>query len=257
MSFKKAGDYLFRIYSEESGNKDFHIFFSSNKYGFAGGFLDDSDIQEKYKLIKNGNKSGIKIGDGKYIFLQTRMPFVQTSKVKELFEDDEDIGVSEEQFRKDFKDVQYVEIFESDKDNKLTKKIRYLINKSTQLLLEYYQIDQHYDNIECNLAEEFFRMSILYKLNIHNPKNPDFDILKSDKTLLLIPENYHRLFDINSNGREIDNPFFRENLIKRAYSEILFAERASLFFQKDFNDCFSLIESTIQNNFGDNSEEGR
>lgn len=260
MSFKKAGDYLFRIFSEEEEGKDFHLFFSSDKIGFAGGFLNDSENTSEdtnrgtYSLIKNGNMCGLKIGNGKYIFLQSRMPFVQVPKFQDIFEDDE---IGQEQFREDFKDVQYVEVFESDKENNSTRKISYLINKSTQLLLEYYHIDQNYDNIDCDLNEEYLNLSYLYMLKVHKPSNPSFDIMKSEKTLLIIPDNYHILFDMHDNGKTIQNPLFRQNIVKKVYSEILLAERASLFFQKDFKDCFSSIETTINNKFGKNSEGGR
>ena len=83
MSFKKAGEYLLKIFCEEQNDKDFHMFFSTDNYGFAGGFLEDG---EKYKLLKNRNMSGLKIGDGKYIFLQTRMPFVQSLKCQQIFD---------------------------------------------------------------------------------------------------------------------------------------------------------------------------
>ena len=100
--FEKIEDYITRIFYEQSPDNDFDIFATvKNNFSF-GGFLKDSG--EAFSAYKKDNKVGLKVDNGKYIYIQTREKFVESDDFQDVVENDP--LFSEEEFKEKFKDVE-------------------------------------------------------------------------------------------------------------------------------------------------------
>ena len=126
--YEKLEEYIFKIFSHEEGNTskeetEFRLFVPGKKIKKFGGKIYDEDGQEEdtYFVVKDDEKFGIKIGDGRYIYGQSRKKMVESPEFKDIISNDE--YIDEEEFREKFKDAEYVEVFEYDREEQNTFKL--------------------------------------------------------------------------------------------------------------------------------------
>ena len=252
--FEKIEDYITRIFYEQSPDNDFDIFATvKNNFSF-GGFFKDSG--EAFSAYKKDNKVGLKVDNGKYIYIQTREKFVESEEFQDVVENDP--LFSEEEFKEKFKDVEYVSIWETDKESGTTQKISYLVNKSSYLVTEYFKIFEDYSNIGVTFDDDHLNASELINLAIADPVIPGFDItnLKGKKLVILVPEKLHSKYIIKNNNQEIENLFFRKSLIKKVANEAIDADKKSHMILTDLEECKTNLEQILKEKFND-SFEGR
>ncbi len=240
MIFKKASDYLTSIFIAEIDGSDFNLYSSNDKLEIIGGNIKDTG--ESYFLSKSNKRIGLKINNGSYIFIQSREKFADTTLFKKLSKKDNKLN------SKVFDEVEYVEFFESNKNNNTVTKIEYLVNKSSYLLIGYYKMFEDY-NQSISILDQFLLSKTLKKLGITEPQNPYFDVRSNKNIMLLIPDNFHLLYEIKANGKNLDNLFFRKSLIKKVNCEMLDADVRFYSLSDESKDCIDLTHKNIQSKF--------
>lgn len=252
--FEKAEEYITRIFYEQSPKNEFNIFATVKDDFSIGGFLQETG--EAFSAYKKDNKIGIKVENGKYIYLQTREKFIDAEDFQDVVEHDPVYG--EEDFRDKFKDVDYVSIWETDKEAGTTQKLSYLVNRSSYLVTEYFKIYGDYSNLGLTLNDEFLNSRELINLAIADPVIPGFDITNTQgkKIVMLVPEKLHTKYIIKDNNQDMDNVFLRKALIKKIANEALEADKQSHTIVADLEECKDNLQSILQEKFED-SFEGR
>lgn len=211
MIFKKASDYLTRIFCEESEGKDFNIYCADSTTTILGGNFGEGD--ESYYLSVQQNRIGLRINNGKYIFVLSRRPITTVEEFTQIFEDDG------EELEEGFKDVEYVECFESDKENGTIVKVEYLVNKSEYLLIGYEDVSKQY-SLSVDMLDEFLCPEYFKNIGLDRPSKPDFDITRA-QLLFYVPDKYHELYDIEENGSEVESLPSRRGIIQHACADIM------------------------------------
>lgn len=254
MMFEKAEEYIARIFYEQSPKNEFNIFAAVKDNFSIGGFLQETG--EAFSAYKRDNKIGIKVENGKYIYLQTREKFVDAEDFQDVVEHDP--VYEEDEFREKFKDVDYVSIWETDKEAGTTQKLSYLVNKSSYLITEYFKIYDDYSNIGITLDDEYINSKELINLAIADPVIPGFDITNTQgkKLIVLVPDKLHTKYTIKDNNKDMRNVFFRKSIIKKVANETLEADKQAHTIVTDLEECRSNLQAILQEKF-DDSFEGR
>jgi len=252
--FEKAEEYITQIFYEQSPKNEFNIFAAVKDDFSIGGFFQETG--DAFSAYKKDNKIGIKVENGKYIYLQTREKFVDAEDFQDVVEHDAVYG--EADFREKFKDVDYVSIWETDREAGTTQKLSYLVNRSSYLVTEYFKIYSDYSNLGITLDDEFLNSRELINLAIADPVVPGFDITNTQgkKIVILVPEKLHTKYIIKDNNQDMDNIFFRKALIKKIANEALEADKQSHTIVADLEECKDNLQSILQEKF-DDSFEGR
>ena len=242
MIFEKARDYLTDIYLSEIDGNDFNLYSSNDQLEIVGGKLKNTG--EAYFLNKSNKKIGLKINNNSYIFIQSREKFVDTVLFNELSNEDDNLNPE------DFDKVEYIEFYESNKNNNSFTKLEYLVNKSSYLLIGYNKMSEDY-NQSISILDQFLLSKTLKKLGITKPQNPYFDVRANKNINILIPNNFHLLYEIEQNGKSLDNFFLRKSLIKKVNCEMLNADISFYSLNDDSKDCIDLIKKNIESKFNE------
>ncbi len=252
MIFNKVNEYLFEIFKSEEKN-NFNIYKADKFSTTIGGFICDNN--DSYLVNKTSNYIGIKISDNKYLFTQKRNKFINEKRFKSFIENDSDFN--SEEYKNKFKDVDFVEIFESDKKTGEITELSYLVNKSSYLLIKYKNINKN-NCISASISKVALLGSSLQKLGLDSPANENFDICKmSNKFEILVPTIQHYIFAMYYKNREIKNLDLRAKFIKSLYSYVLNADRNFYMVKNDLEDCIEQVKSNIEKSYGGNTIEGR
>lgn len=257
MMFEKVEEYITQIFYEQSPDNTFDIFATvKNNFSF-GGFLQSTG--EAFLAYKKDNKIGIKVENGKYIYIQTRQKFVDAEEFQDVVEHDP--VYSERDFREKFKDVEYVSIWETDREAGTTQKLSYLVNKSSYLITEYFKVYGDYSNLGITLDDDFLNSRELINLAIADPVIPGFDITNTQgkKIVVLVPEKLHTKYIIKDNDQNMDNVFFRKAIIKKVANEALEADKQTYTIATDLEECKINLQEILQEKYkdSDDSFEGR
>lgn len=242
MIFDKANEYLFQIFSNQDTPSELKILGNSGNANTLGGFLNNGDA---YLLVNGNNKVGLRINNGKYSFIQKREKITNSHEFNEIFEYDE--MFSEEDLREAFKDVDFVEFIEEDKDNNSSIKLSYLVNKSTYILYDYFNQFSKTDYNSASLKINHINAVDFIKLGLLTPTNDDFNIQNKQNNILLVPDSHHKLYDISFNEQELESELLRKSFIDKIYASILEADKNSYIFNEDFSCCIDSAKKSVDN----------
>ena len=245
MIFEKAKEYLFKVFFTENEENDFNLFFEKNGMNYVGGFLKP-DYKEAYTITKKDDLLGIKIDDD-YIFAQNRIKFVNSPLFKSLVENMDESEASS--IIDKFKDVEYIQFFESQKGEPAVTSLSYLSNKSSYLLTEYYTVYEDLSRLSVSFISDFFTVQMLSKLNLDVPVNPDFSIF--DKNIfMLVSDPMHKLYKMDENGINLDDNKSRKLFLQKIYNDIIDAERSFSTLGKDSKECIETVKTMLIKKFG-------
>ena len=252
MIFDKAEEYLFDIFANQEIPQEFQICSNSKKLSTLGGYLDNGDA---YLLKKGKNKIGLRINNGKYSFIQHRQKLINAPEFQYIIENDE--YITAEDFRNLFKDVDYVQFIECDQDINLVQQLSYLVNKSTYVLINYFNQSSPDDRNSATLNSDYINAISFFKFKLSSPANPFFDIRNLDNITLFISENHQSLYDITLNDEDLENENLRIKFINKIYSTIIDADKNSYILKDDLSYCIDSVSQKIENENSDNELDDR
>lgn len=258
--YEKLEEYIFKIFSHEEGNTskeetEFRLFVPGKKIKKFGGKIYDEDGQEEdtYFVVKDDEKFGIKIGDGKYIYGQSRKKLVECPEFKDIISNDE--YIDEEEFREKFKDAEYVEVFEYDREEQSTFKLSYLANGDIFLLIKYFDIYEDDDSLKISIRSDVLDSDFLEMYGFD--KKIDKEKINLTNASLMISDNHQSLFDIVYDEKSIVNFTSRIRLIKRVYFDLLETENIFNYIQGDVETCYKSMLENLRKKFGDEISDER
>lgn len=258
--YEKADKYIFEIFCKENSgierNNDFRLFVPQKQFQIIGGniFDENGQIEYAYFIKKDREKLGIKIGDGKYIYSQRKRKFVDCPEFESIICDDR--FIDEDDFKRTFRDLEYVEIFESDKELGNSMSLSYLVNGNMYLLMQYcamYDNDNN-DTFGAVLNNNALNSQVFKYCSLDEVFEEEEKInLKKflDINSLLISDKHQLLFYIYSQNEEMKNLQLRINLIKKIYNEVLQSDKKYDYFVNDIDTCFESLASNLRKRFGD------
>lgn len=258
--YERLEEYIFKIFSHEEGNinkeeTDFRLFVPGKKSKKFGGKIYDEDGQEEdtYFVVKDDEKFGIKIGDGRYIYGQSRKKMVESPEFKDIISNDE--YIDEEEFKEKFKDAEYVEVFEYDREEQNTFKLSYLVNGDIFLLIKYFDIYEDDDSLKISIRSDILDSDFLEMFNFD--KKIDKKKINLTNASLIISDNHQLLFDIVYNEKSVVNSNPRIRLIKKVYYDILETENIFDYIQGDVETCYNSMLENLRGKFGDEISDER
>lgn len=251
--FEKADEYLLKIFMHESSDNNFDLFAQKGENFSLGGILPETE--EAYALYKRNNRIGLKIDNGKYIFIQTRTKFIDSDEFENLLENDEE--QDEEKLRAEFKDVDYVTFWETDAENGTRLKIAYLANKSSYIVKDYYKIFDNFENISVSFKDHLLNSNTLTKLKLSEPYDPSFDATQKDmarkKIVCIVSETLHNNYYIKQNLEEMTNLFLRQSIMRKVTNESVESDIKSYMLSSDIFDCIENVKKALESKFGNDA----
>lgn len=258
--YEKVDEYLLKIFSHEKSNiskeeTDFRLFVPGKKSKKFGGKIYDEDGQaeDTYFVVKDDKKFGIKIGDGKYIYGQSRKKMVECQEFKNIISHDD--FINENEFKETFKNAEYVEVFEYDREEGNTFKLSYLVNGNIFLLIKYLNMYKDDNSMEVSIRSDILNSHFLEMYGFD--KEMDNKKIDLSNALVMIPDSHQSLFNIVFDKKSIINLNPRIRFIKKIYYDISETENIFDYIQGDVETCYKSILANLKEKFGDEISDER
>lgn len=257
--YEKINDYILRIFVGEEldinrGDINFNYFIpGAEDKRFGGQICDDyGKLMDTYYIRKDKEKLGFKIDDGKYIYGQQRRRMIDCPEFQNIVSNDE--FINEDEFRETFKDVEYVEVFESDKVTGNVLNLSYLVNGHIFLLIKYFTVYERDDTFGASIYPTSLNSQIFKNCGLDEV----FDDEQEKKDLrrfltlnsMYVSDVHQMLFNIISKGEEVNNLNFRVQMVRKFYNDILETEKNTFLLSRDVDVCYESIASNLKKQFG-------